>query len=979
MDSAEIHESSSDWERVKELVLAAQEEAPDDLEAWLAEHCSEPAIREEVLRLVAASAAAGDFLEGSASERHLGLPPPHPARIGRYRIIEEIGAGGLGVVYGAEDEELHRPVALKVLRTPEDSSGEMRKRLRWDARAACSLQHPNIVVVHDIGQQDDLDYIVMELVPGDTLKDAIPPEGMAPQRAVRIGLRILDGLEAAHAAKIVHRDLKPTNIMIGEDDAVKLLDFGLAKPPVPLPEGADSPQTIEGRFAGTAAYVSPEQAEGKDVDARGDIFAFGCVLFEMLAGRQAFEGPSAISVVARILGQDPPKLATLKPGIDPRLGDIVQRCLRKDPAERFQSVTELKQRLAECAAPLRTLLPRMDWRHAGWGIWAGMAGTVILLCVATWALTRRETVPEPAFYLTRMSSDGELTEDPAISADGKFIAFSSDRQSHGNLDIYVQNTRQGEATRVTFGPANAYQPRFSPDGGQLVFRSDIAGGGLYTLPTLGGDKKPRLLVAGGRDARFSPDGQWLAFWVGEEGYSLLGGSAQAMYIPASGGAAGLIAPGLEASASPVWDPTGQKLLCVGRAKGDVAPSWWLVDFHQRTATRTALGGTSSMGVALREPAGSRWLRPLAWLPDHTVLTAARQGDSNNIWGMRVSSEGRLLDPPRRWTGGTAYETHVSAAIDEHGAPTLVYDALTVTTSIRSQDLTADGAPTGESHRLVSGYSEVGPASLSADGSKLAFSAAEPVRQFIYLMDLNTKQTEEIGNQHILRSLGPLLSGNGQWLAYSLDNTGYLISSKGGVPEVVCRRCGYPTDAGMDASTMLFESGAVTNQFFFCTRNQTQQPVAHVADAPALVMNHGRWSQDHRWILFEGIENHQRAIYLAPVTSSGDVRRSQLVRISEGGYDAWEPVWSADGRRAYFIADLDGFRCIWGRRVDIQSGSAAGPLFPVAHFHRARESVSISLPNPVEFSLSAAPSFLVFTVAETNGEVWLRQLRPPGSR
>src|SRR5579872_77819 len=139
MESAEGRDSPSDWERVKELLLAAQEDPPEDLDAWLDTHCSEPAIREEVGRLVRASAAAGDFLEGSASERYLGVKPPHPARIGRYRIIEELGSGGLGVVYAAHDDELQRPVALKVLRTPAYSSAELRKRLRWDARAACSL------------------------------------------------------------------------------------------------------------------------------------------------------------------------------------------------------------------------------------------------------------------------------------------------------------------------------------------------------------------------------------------------------------------------------------------------------------------------------------------------------------------------------------------------------------------------------------------------------------------------------------------------------------------------------------------------------------------------------------------------------------------------------------------------------------------------------------------------------------------------
>ena len=974
MDPEENKGSEFDWEQVKDLLLAAEEEAPEDLDAWLRAHCANAAVREEVARLVRASAAAGNFLQGSASERHLGVPPPHPARIGRYRIIEELGSGGLGVVYAAQDEELERPVALKVLQAPEFSSSELRKRLLWDARAACKLQHPNIVVVHDVGQADGLDFVVMERVDGVTLDKIIPTGGLPTGRVVHIGLQILEGLEAAHNAKIVHRDLKPGNIMIGGNDTVKLLDFGLAKPQVPLPASQDSPKTIQGGFAGTAAYVSPEQADGKDVDSRADIFSFGCVLFEMLTGRQAFEGKSIITVVARILGQEPPKVSSVNPGIDPRLGLIVHRCLRKDRADRFQNVAELKERMSQCAAPMRTLLPPLSWRHTTWLGWTAFAAVVALACGITWLASRSPEVPIfPPAQLTRISGGGELSEDPAISPDGKLVAYASDRQSRNHLDIFIQDVKSGEPTPLTFGPANAYQPVFSPDGTRLVFRSDESGGGLYSVLTVG-SSKPRLLVAGGRNPRFSPDGKWLAFWTGDEGYAMLQGSAQAMYIPSTGGEAKPVAENLEGSASPVWDPSGKTLLCVGRAQNDTRPYWWIVDFATHNARRTNVGGLSGMGMGLREPAGSPWMKPLAWLPDQTVLTAAQQGDATNIWGARISRDGKLLDAPRRWTAGTNLETHVSGTLDADGKPMLAYDSLRVTTSIRKVALSPSGRPAGPVEPLVEGYSGVGPASVSADGRKLAFSASEPRRRFIYMMDLVSGETDSVANRETLRSLPPLLSGDGRWLAYGGYSSGYIMSANGGSADEVCDHCGAPTDAGLDGSSMLFESG-VTNELLACSRGGKQRPIAHVVDAPLLSMTDGRWSKDGRWILFGGTENRSKAVYLAPVTANGDVHRSQLVRISGAGYDAWDAVWSSDGQVVYFVATLDGFRCIWGQAIDPASRAPAGQPFIVAHFHKPRESVSGPLPMAGEFGLSAGPGLLVFTVAETIGDVWLRQSRP----
>jgi len=974
MESSESKTRAAEWNQVKALVLAAQDEAPPDLDAWLGSRCPTASTREEVARLLHASSAAGDFLEGSASQKYLGLRPLHPARIGRYRIVEELGSGGLGVVYAAQDDLLNRPVALKSLRSPESTSSELRKRLLWDARAACCLQHPNIVVVYDIGEDHGLDYIVMERVHGQTLTQCLVPGGMAPSRAVAIALQIASGLEAAHAAGIVHRDLKPTNIMIGDGDSVKILDFGLAKPNAQLPQDSLAPHTIEGRFAGTVAYVAPEQAEGKPVDARADIFSFGCVLFELLTGRQAFQGQSAMSVVAKILQQDAPTVESLTAGLDPRLGELVGRCLRKNPGDRFQTVSELKERLSECAVPERVPIPRIAWRRAGLGGWAIAGGILAVACGLTWLTVGhfRSAAQEAPYMLNRLIADGGLAEDPALSPDGKFFAFASDRAGHGNLDLWVQPTAGSDPTQLTFGPSNVSEPVFSPNGTQLVFHSDGPGAGLYTISALGG--QPRLLAAGGHDPRFSPDGQWLAFWVGDPGRSLLPGSVQALVIPSSGGDARPIATNLEASGSPVWDPSGQRLLCVARGKGGGKVGWWLADFKRQFARSTTIQ-ESLVYSRLNLPQGSEWYSPLAWLADHTVLTAARQDDSNNIWGVRVSSDGTILDAPRRWTAGTALERHASATIAPDGRVLLAYDALNVTTSIRKVALTREGAAASQPEVLLKGHGEIGSPSLSADGSKLAFTTRQPLRQFFRVLDLASGQVAPVTAIRSSEFGNVVLSRDGGTLAYSVGNTGYLISSKGGVADAVCSHCGPPTDAGIDGSEVLFESGNTANQLFLCTRQVQQRPIARIVDRPGLYISAGRWSPDHRWILFCGAQNHKKTVYLVPVTADGTATASQLVPVSDPGYDAWEPAWSPDGKHVYFVADTDGFGCIWGRDVQPTTGRPSGSLFPVAHFHQLREVVHGPSANLGGIGLSVSRQFLVFTVRETSGEVWLHLTYP----
>src|SRR6185312_4765961 len=272
----------------------------------------------------------------------------------QYQILEKLAVGGMGEIYKAQDTKLNRFVAIKALSSNSSGDPERRRRFIQEAQAASSLNHPNIITIHDIVSYEDQQLMVMEYVSGTPLSDLIAPSGLSSSDTLRYGVQIADALRAAHAAGIIHRDLKPGNIMVTESGLIKILDFGLAK----LTETSSlasltdetktlgsGPLTVEGSILGTVNYMSPEQAQGKNVDPRSDIFSFGVVLYEMITGRKAFAADSMISTLSAIL-RDEAKPISDTAGAAPELEQLVHRALRKDPAERWQSMDEVYAQLS---------------------------------------------------------------------------------------------------------------------------------------------------------------------------------------------------------------------------------------------------------------------------------------------------------------------------------------------------------------------------------------------------------------------------------------------------------------------------------------------------------------------------------------------------------------------------------------------------------------------------------------------------------
>src|SRR4030095_3151890 len=503
--------------------------------------------------------------------------------LSHYQIQEKLGEGGMGVVYKALDTHLNRPVALKLLPADKLSNPERRKRFVQEARAASALNHPHIVTIYDIASHNATYFIAMNLTKGKTLDQLQHRKHLPLADTLKYSAQIADALAKAHTAGIVHRDLKPSNIMVTEDGRVKVLDFGLAKLVEPDQPDADAttrtlqegaPKTDEGAIVGTVAYMSPEQAEGKKLDGRSDIFSFGSVLYEMSTGRRAFQGETKLSTLSAILREEPKPASELAPTVPRDLERIIQRCLRKDPERRYQSMKDVKIALEEVkeesdsgqliAVPQPQRSPRKRWMLAA-------VAAVVLLTVAGTALWwRPRPTPAPVEWRLRpLTADSGLTVAPALSADGKLAAYASDRASNGtNLDLWVQPLTEGsQPIRLTQDPADDKNPSFSPDGGQIAFFSSREGGGIYLIPALGGQE--RLLVRGGGQPRFSPDGRWVAYSTGGQASWLT--DSKVFVMPVGGGSPKRIATDIPWTSLPVWSPDGRRLLVLGAAKtGDLA-------------------------------------------------------------------------------------------------------------------------------------------------------------------------------------------------------------------------------------------------------------------------------------------------------------------------------------------------------------------------------------------------------------------------
>ena len=438
--------------------------------------------------------------------------------LGHYRIVREIGAGGMGVVYQAEDTTLGRQVALKIL--PPELAADDDRRLRFarEARAVAALNHPNIVTVHSVEESGGIHFITMELVKGKTLAELLPRQGFALGRFFEIAIPLVDAVSAAHQQGIAHRDLKPANVMIGDDGRIKVLDFGLAKgmdgEPGRVGEVPTQSATRAGHTVGTPAYMSPEQAQGERVDTRSDIFSLGIVFYEMLTGRRPFDGGNPASVISAILRDRPRPVNELQPTVPRALARLVDRCLAKNPLDRFQSAIDLRHSLEEAKQDVDSgdafpaSGPAPATRRSVTRLGATVAAVAALASRSRWPLAahrsrRARRVRRPAVAKPGSGDLGaRCRELPHLVARRPASGLPGERSrilpSVGNNDIWVAQLGGGEPVNLTRdSPANDRRPSWSPSGREIAFFSDRDGEwGVYVVAAIGGSPRKVLALPG---------------------------------------------------------------------------------------------------------------------------------------------------------------------------------------------------------------------------------------------------------------------------------------------------------------------------------------------------------------------------------------------------------------------------------------------------------------------------------------------------
>ena len=499
--------TSAEYERIRDVFLRALELPPSERSALVDAECPEE-LRGALRRMLEAH-EQGELVEEKRPDPERTAELPVGQRIGRYRVLERIGEGGMSVVYRAEDVDLQRPVALKFLSPLLSHNPEARERFLREARAAAAIDHPNVCPVYEVNADGARPYLVMALLEGRTAAEAVASGPLATAEAIDIAVQACRGLEAAHAKGIIHRDIKPSNLMLGRaatgsgGRVVKILDFGVAR------YEREGTLTLAGSTVGTIAYMSPEQIESESVDARSDLWSLGATIYELLAGRPAFDRGSMRELAAAITGAEPRRLSEIRQDIPPGLVRIIERLLRKAPEERIQSASELAVELEEVhrtqTGALRPPAIRSP-RPARWRMAAIAAGALLLGAFAYWAVAGRDAAaPTQAAMLepTPVTTYPGLEYAPALSPDGQSVAFIWDGGESGAADLYVQPVGAFEPLRLTDTPEHEASPTWSPDGDRIAFlRWDGVNRSIHSVPASGGAEELVLSLPGRSGASY---------------------------------------------------------------------------------------------------------------------------------------------------------------------------------------------------------------------------------------------------------------------------------------------------------------------------------------------------------------------------------------------------------------------------------------------------------------------------------------------
>jgi len=826
----------------------------------------------------------------------------------------------MGEVYRARDSRLDRTVAIKILASQHSTDSGLRQRFEREARTISKFSHPNICTLHDVGNHDGLEYLVMEYIEGETLEHRLAKSPVPPAQALAYGIQITDALDKAHRHGIIHRDLKPGNIMLTKSGA-KLLDFGLAKLQGEASFATAATEmtveakrlTTEGMLVGTFQYMAPEQLEGKEPDARSDIFAFGAVLYEMLCGKPAFAGKTKASVIAAILSSEPPSLSIVQPLAPPALERVIKQCLAKDPDERWQNAGDIARELkwiaeggSHASSSVQVVPRRLSREYLPWGL---AALGFILASVMGLLYARHEPKSEQvirSLILPEENTTPLITQDNAgpvmLAPDGSALAYVA-IDSHGQILLWLRKLNELHA-RPLPGTDGANFPFWSTDSRSLGF---FSGGKLKTISVDGGS--PAVLC----DATLGRGGTWNA-----EGTILFAPTFESgLYqVPSSGG-------------------TPRQVTTVDKSKHD-SHRWahflpdgqhfiYLAITHNNPRDPNngiyfgSLDGKENRFVMQANTQAEYSAGRLLFMRDTALVAQNFNPKTAVLEGPVVPLAEQALVDPGTWR----------AAFSVAGESMLAY----VSGGAATSQLTPYDRSGKSSVPVIDKVANLNHLRISPDGQRVVGDGGESLTD-IWVYDLqrhvSTRFTFGPGS-----AAAPIWSPDGKWIAYGLLERGHLDiyrkpSSGMGQAELLLEGDAknlqnWPNDWSPDGKSLIYSVGDLVGsaQLWVLPLTGEDHKPRPLMTTPFMMLE-GRYSPDGRWIAYTSNESGRQEVYVIPANGNGG-----KWQISSGG--GQQAVWRRDSKEIFYLTLDDNLMSVpITLKPDSVQADAARVLFPLAN-------------------------------------------------
>jgi Tol biopolymer transport system component len=939
---------SERWQKIDVVFREALDCAPADRAAFVSKACNgDKALQHEIEKLLASLDAAGSFLEKPAGESFgCDLKPARvPSltagqKLAHYEILSPLGAGGMGEVYLATDLNLDRRVALKILPPQFTKDGDQVQRFEREARAASSLNNPNIITIHEIGNEDGLHFIATEFVEGQTLRQRLIAGPIPLNEVLAIAAQIAKALSAAHAAGIIHRDIKPENVMVRPDGLVKVLDFGLAKlterelaiSSVAIPT-APTLQTDAGTLMGTVSYFSPEQVRHEQVDRRTDIFCLGVVLYEMLANERPFRGDNITQLFAAITGNDPKPISARQ--CPAALIRVTTRALAKERGARYQNAEDFYADLEQVRGSKSTF-------H--WTRWIALAAPLLLAAVvAVWLWTSLRN--RPAVSTSGFASAGQKLTDlpgeelfPTLSPDGQTLVFASSQS--GNLDIYSQTVGARTAINLTEG-SDSYdtQPAISPDGARIAFRSSRNGGGVFVMNLDGTDV--RQVTREGFNPTWSPDGRELALnddnIINYEARNTYPSASKLWAVDVASGTRRVITTHDAVQAD--WSPHGQRLAFWGEQKGGHRDIW------------TVAASGNHDPVLVTDDGYIDW-NPV-WSADGRYLYfLSNRGGEMNLWSVAIDeSSGSLLGSPQPATLPSNNCQHVSFARDGSG---LVYGQSTSSENVWQIGFDpVRGEVNGSASFLTQGLKRYAFFSLAPDEQSFVYLARGEPQQDLFTADRAGNPLQRLTDD-VAQDIVPRWSPDGRWIAFLSDRSGkyeiWKVRPDGSGLSQMTNEPGREVIAPVwspDSLRLLYQIRNVNSYIIDANRPGTEQTPQSLADHPPSGFIPWDWSPDGMQLAGWQPLSEDRTIVVYSFTE----HRYRRFVTGVGAY----PIWLNDNRHILFREQGKLFLldCLTGKWREIL---ALKPPSQIGHYAFSRDNKR-----------------LYYTSASNEADIWLLKL------